>query len=156
MLVFIIVAVILLAIDLTTKALLWGGGFTVIPRVLSVPSEKVRNYGAAFGLPVPTWLLIVVTFVILIGGVTVYWRFKQGRKSKLFNVGCAFVLGGALGNLADRIFLGFVRDFIQFDFINFPVMNLADVFLNVGMVLLVIYLVFIYKWREKSGAKTEN
>jgi len=154
MLIFLIVSAVVLVLDLVTKIFLWGGGFTVIPSVLSVPTEKVRNYGAAFGLSLPIWFLIVMTFAILALGICFYIRFKRGRKSKLYNIGCAFILGGAIGNLADRIFLGYVRDFIRFDFFNFPIFNLADAFLNIGLVLIVIYLIFFS--RERKSAKVKS
>lgn len=151
MLVLFIGAAILLAIDLVTKAVFYArSGFTVIPKVLSV-EPITPNQGAAFGIfQGGVGLLVIATLVILVVGAFFYWKFKQGRNNLVFNIGCAFVLGGALGNLWDRIFNNGVRDFLQFEFINFPVFNFADVFLNIGMVLLVIYFIFIFK--EKKSA----
>jgi len=153
LLIFFILAAVVLAIDLVTKYFLYGGaGFTIIPGLLSV--YPVRNFGAAFGLPLPLWFLIGVTFVILALGGAFYFKFKTGRKNKLFNIAFGFILGGALGNLADRIFLGYVRDFLQFDFLpGFPVMNFADWFLNVGMALLIIYIIFVYKGKGRGTVK---
>jgi signal peptidase II len=154
MLILIICTVVALALDLITKYTLWGGGQTIIPSILSVSDRKVENHGMAFGIPAPVWFLIVVTFMILIVGVYLWVRFKTGRTSKVFNIGCGLVLGGALGNLFDRIFFGFVRDFIQFDFwTDFPVMNLADWFINIGMVLLIVYFIFIYKGKARAKTK---
>ena len=152
-LIVIIGAVVLLAVDLIAKAVFVGGGGTVIPGLVSI--EPIRNYGAAFGIFQDGRIfLIITTFVILAAGVVFYLRFKQGRGSKLFNVGCAFVLGGALGNLFDRLFLGYVRDFLKFDFLdflNFPICNLADVFLNVGVVILVVYFIFVYRSTQSAN-----
>jgi len=148
-LVMVIVAAVLLAIDLITKAVFVGDGFTLIPKVLSI--QPIRNYGAAFGiLQNARIFLIIITFILLVIGIIFYIKFKQGKKSKFYNIGCGFVLAGALGNLFDRLFLGYVRDFISFDFINFPVLNLADAFLNVGMVLLAIYFIFMLKGKKSE------
>ena len=151
MLIFILVAAGLLAVDLITKAVFTtASGF--IPGLIRI--EPISNTGAAFGIfQDGRVFFIVVTFIILAAGIFFYTRFKQGRSNTLFNTGCAFVLGGALGNLYDRLFLGYVRDFIRFeflDFMNFPICNFADVFLNVGMVLLVVYFVFVYKGQGES------
>jgi signal peptidase II len=71
-------------------------------------------------------------------------------------IGLAFVLGGAVGNLIDRIFLGGVRDFIRFDFFDFPVFNIADSFLTVGCVMLAVFILFLYrpKGENKNGKKS--
>ena len=150
MLILIIGAVVLLALDLITKAVFIGEGFALIPGLLSV--LPTRNFGAAFGIFQDTQVfLIIFTFVILAAGIVFYYKFKQGRKSVSFSIACAFALGGAVGNLVDRVILGYVRDFLNFDFMNFPVFNLADVFLNVGMVLLVVYFVFVYKEKRNDN-----
>jgi signal peptidase II len=154
-----IIAASLLAIDLISKVVFmsWNGS-VVVPKILSI--EPVRNYGAAFGLfQSARVFLIIVTCIILTIGLIAYFRYPQWRKSKTFNVGFAFVFGGALGNLYDRLFMkgGFVRDFINFDFLNFmnfPICNLADVFLNIGMLLLIVYFVFLHK--GKSDAKNKS
>ena len=153
MLVFIVCAVVVLAVDLVTKVIFVTPA-KVIPGIIGIlPIEP--NQGGAFGIfqgHIP--ILVIVTVLILIGGTIFYVKFKQGRKSIWYNIGCALFVGGALGNLYDRVFLGGVRDFLNFEFMNFPVFNFADVFLNIGMVMLVIYFLFIYK--EKKGANNKS
>ena len=63
------------------------------------------------------------------------------------------VLGGTLGNMIDRIFLGYVRDFICLEFINFPVFNVADSCLVIGVILYCVYYVFL--WDKKENKKGE-
>lgn len=63
-------------------------------------------------------------------------------------LGLALVLSGAIGNLIDRVALGYVRDFIAFDFMNFPVFNFADSCITVGAVLLIVSVLF-----TKSGER---
>jgi len=152
MIVFGICAAVFLAVDLVTKAIFYPrAGFTVIPKVFSFEPLEYHNEGAAWGMfqgqVVP---LVIMTFVFLVAGGFFYWKFKEGRSNMFWNIGCAFFLGGALGNLYDRIFLGGVRDFLQFDFIKFPTFNFADVFLNIGMAMIIIYVLFMYKG-EKSA-----
>ena len=153
MLILVIGAAAVLAVDLVTKAVLTeGAGF--LPGFISI--QPVANSGAAFGIfQGAQVLLIVFTFVILAGGAFLYFGFRRGRESRLYNVACAFVLGGALGNLFDRIFFGEVRDMLRFDFLDFlsfPICNFADVALNVGIVLLVVYFLFVYKGKDAKNA----
>lgn len=75
-------------------------------------------------------------------------------------LGLALVLSGAIGNLIDRVALGYVRDFIAFDFINFPVFNFADSCITVGAVLLVVSVLFtksgrayLPHWTKKAEAR---
>ena len=66
------------------------------------------------------------------------------------------LVGGALGNLYDRIFLGYVRDFIKLDFMSFPVFNFADVFLNIGFALFAVWLIFIYARNNPSSVDCQT
>ena len=83
---------------------------------------------------------------------------KIGQNSSLFLGVCVgLMMGGAIGNLIDRLFLGFVRDFINFDFITFPVFNFADVALTIGIFLMIVYILFFYsKESEKIEKITKN
>ena len=65
----------------------------------------------------------------------------------------ALIISGAIGNLIDRIFLGYVRDFLSFDLIHFPIFNFADSCLTIGIILLCVFLVFI---EPKISKKKEN
>ncbi|MEK6932416.1 MAG: signal peptidase II [Nanoarchaeota archaeon] len=91
------------------------------------------NKGAAFGLfQGYTTLLIIVSLIVLI--ICIYYY-----KDKNLRLGLSFLIAGIIGNLMDRIFLGYVRDFIEISI--FPVFNLADSFNVIGAILL-IYLSF--------------
>ena len=67
---------------------------------------------------------------------------KNKLTSKLLDLGLSFVLGGAVGNMIDRVILGYVVDFIDFRIINFPVFNVADIFVVIGAIILVIFYIF--------------
>jgi len=104
----------------------------------------VVNSGAAFGvLGNATWLLIILS-ILIIGGV-IY--IIESRKFDCIwqRLGLAFTLGGALGNLMDRIVFRQVTDFLDFRLINFPVFNIADIFIVVGAIILIITIIFARK-----------
>lgn len=146
----------LVVLDLITKIVFDGKNFTLIPKVLSVCSHY--NDGAAWGiLGGKLWLLLIITIVFLSLIVLFDVLFKSNNA--LYSVSISFIMAGALGNIIDRIFLGYVRDFIRFDFMDFPIFNLADTCLCIGVALIIIYLIFFYrepKKKESSDQKEEK
>ena len=106
----------------------------------------VRNTGAAFSIFSGEVLGLVIVSLIIIS-LIVYYIWKNKPQSNLEKIGYSLIIGGAIGNLFDRIFYGYVIDF--FDFIifgyDYPIFNLADSFIFVGVLLLVIYT-----WRCKD------
>lgn len=102
----------------------------------------VENRGAAFGiLQNQIWFFVIITFVMII--VLGYIFFKTKNITKLSKLSITLITGGAIGNLIDRIILGYVVDFIDFrfgDFYDFPVFNLADSFVVCGTFLLIILI----------------
>ena len=107
----------------------------------------VQNTGGGFSiLTEHTWLLTAVTVVLMI---VVAWAMVK----KLFPHPAAMwtmtlILGGGLGNLVDRVRLGYVVDFFYFRLINFPVFNVADCYVTVAAAALVFLLLFYYKESE--------
>jgi signal peptidase II len=107
----------------------------------------VENRGAAFGiLQNQRWFLIVLP-VLVIGAMIFYLIFHR-KDSLLLKVSLAVIIGGAIGNLIDRVFLGYVVDMFEFAFIDFPVFNVADIAVVCGAILLGIQIIFL----EKSQA----
>lgn len=101
----------------------------------------VENYGAAFGIfQNGRIFFIILTVVVLFLGAFAVW--KHGSESRLFNLAVVFASAGAVGNLIDRIFRGFVVDFLDFRLIDFPVFNVADIFICIGAVMLAVYIIF--------------
>ena len=119
-------------LDLFLK--LWPGlrEGTLVPGVLEV--RRVTNTGAAFGLlPGAPWALGVLG-AAAIALLALYLRGDPPRG--FMAAGFALLLGGAAGNLLDRLLHGFVHDWLMFSFVRFPVFNLADAFLTAGAALL--------------------
>lgn len=96
-----------------------------------------RNRGAAFGiLQNQRGFFIVITIAIIVGIIWYLW--KTHRESKLVPLALALILGGAVGNFYDRVLTGEVVDFFDFTLINFPIFNIADSAIVIGVGLFVI------------------
>ncbi len=104
------------------------------------------NPGIAFGmLGGKGWLFIPISSIaiILVVFILIYFRKKL---SPLLSVALSMIAGGGVGNQIDRIFRGEVIDFLNFQFIDFPIFNVADCFVTVGCVLAGISVIFFDKW----------
>ncbi|BEP30040.1 signal peptidase II [Helicovermis profundi] len=103
-----------------------------------------RNTGAAFSIFRDKQLfLILFTFlaIALIGGLLI--KNVRNLGSPIINIGIAFIIGGALGNIIDRIRLNYVIDYFDFRLINFAIFNVADSFIVMGAVLLGVAVIFL-------------
>lgn len=112
----------------------------------------VQNTGAAFSTMEGMRWLFVAMFVALSILLLVEY-FKKRMPFSTFERWCiAAVYGGGLGNIIDRIRLGYVVDMIEVDFMNFPVFNVADCFITCGCILLIVHLAFFNKefWKEEQ------
>lgn len=127
-----------------------GGSLPLIQDVFHL--TYAENRGAAFSmLQGKTWLLIVVTSIICLAGL--YVLFFSRRRLPVFpSIAIAIALGGALGNLYDRVVLGYVIDMLDFCLINFAVFNVADSCVNVGVVLLAIWMIF-FEEKDRKNAR---
>ena len=155
MVIYIIAAILIIALDQATKILTTtffelGEVKNIIPGILSF--TYVRNEGAAFGiLQGARILFIVITILVLLGAI--YYIVKMKPQSLLEKWALCFIAGGAIGNFIDRAAFGFVRDFIMTEFIDFPVFNVADCFVCIGAALYILYAfsdIFVKKDESKS------
>ncbi|MBR5808864.1 MAG: signal peptidase II [Clostridia bacterium] len=121
--------------------------FHIIPGLFDF--VYVKNTGAAFSiLSNNTGLLSIVSIVFCVG-VLWYW-YKTKPASTLLKLSLCLLFAGALGNAIDRIFRGFVVDFISTAFMEFPVFNIADIAITFGAALLIIYFIFFDKEDENG------
>ncbi len=148
---FIGLVVLVIALDLTTKYIaesyLYGKTLTIIDGFFNL--VLIWNRGAAFGVlaaaPEIIRVLVLIIASILAVIITVLYAYKNREKlSNLQFYSLALIAGGALGNLYDRIFLGKVRDFLDFHIGNYhwPAFNIADGSITVGISLFIIYELF--------------
>jgi signal peptidase II len=127
----------------------YGESIEIIKNVLYITSH--RNRGAAFGiLQGQMWLFFIITTIVLLG--VIYYFHTEGRKGLLLGLSLSLILGGAIGNFIDRIFRGEVVDFVDVKIINydFPIFNIADSALVVGVILIAIYMLFIEGKQKKE------
>ncbi len=105
-----------------------------------------ENNGAVWGiLSGKVVYLTIFTFIIMFFILYLYFKIPKNKKFNALKIITVFILAGALGNLIDRIYLGYVVDFIYFKIIDFPLFNLADSYLTVSSILLMILALFYYK-----------
>jgi signal peptidase II len=99
-----------------------------------------ENTGMAFGmLKDHRWVFMVFSTIAIVALAVYLFRFRP--ESRWMQISMAFIIGGGIGNMIDRIFLGYVVDFIDFTLINFAVFNVADSFVCVGAGMMILYLI---------------
>lgn len=110
----------------------------LIPNVLSL--RYVENTGAAFSIfQQKTFLFVIISFIFLIGAF--YLLVNNKLKSRLNLNIMILMTAGCIGNLYDRITLGYVRDFIEIDIFKFPVFNIADIYITFAAFLLLFKII---------------
>ena len=127
------------------------GSFPLIDGVLQL--NYAENTGAAFGsFGAHTNLLSILTFIMIVIGF-VYLFFKK-RKLDIEYVCISLILAGGIGNLIDRIYRGFVVDYIEPLFIDFAIFNFADILVTCSAVVLVIWLIYeVYREGKEKEQK---
>lgn len=109
----------------------------VIPGIIKL--TYVPNDGAAFSiLSGQRWLLAALMFVCIVILVAILLRYNEGFWGTL---GLAAVLGGSLGNFIDRVYLGYVVDMFELEFMNFAIFNIADIFITLGGITFCVFFV---------------
>ncbi len=149
---YIVIGILMLGVDIVTKLLaieylkpvstlpIWEGVFHL---------TYVENRGAAFGMLQGARVFFIAITLIII--VAIFFFAKKYRNySRCLDWSLTLVSAGAVGNLIDRIFRGFVVDFFDFCIIDYPVFNMADVFVCAGAGLLAIFIIFF------EGKNDEN
>lgn len=148
--------ILVLVADLVTKHFLSAiEYYNLIPGVLSIATNH-GNTGAAFGFLQGKTLTLVIVSIVMIVALFVYNYFVKD-KNIFYCIAFGFIVGGAVGNLIDRVMLHYVRDFIYLDFFpTFPIFNLADSFLCIGVIMLAIFILFMQGKNSKQKAKEDE
>lgn len=149
-----ILAALLVILDQLTKLAVrtgipLGGSKPFIPGILDL--TYVQNTGAAFSLlNSHTWLLTLISAVVVL---VMCWLIVKGFfRNPLGRWAAALVLAGGMGNLIDRVLLGYVTDMFQTVFMDFAVFNVADCCITIGVPLLFLYVWFyVGKDEKKEG-----
>jgi len=98
--------------------------------------DLVRNYGAAFNILSGNRLLL--SFISIISTIILSYFIFISENKFINRYGLSFILAGSIGNGIDRILNGYVIDFIKIKFVDFPVFNIADIVINIGVCILII------------------
>ncbi len=141
--IYLVVLVVLLAADVATKA--YFNGFESGERIAgpffgAFQFTLVHNTGAAWGMFGDMTLVLGVVAVVVCVLLTLYLFAFDPNASAVTAFGCALVCAGGIGNALDRFTLGYVVDFIEPVFIDFPVFNVADIGVTCGVVLFLVGL----------------
>ncbi|WP_440970840.1 signal peptidase II [Peribacillus frigoritolerans] len=151
-----LIALLVIALDQLTKWMIvkkmeYGESIEIIENLLYITSH--RNRGAAWGiLQGQMWFFYIITIAVIIG--LVYYIQKMEKESILLGVALGLMLGGAIGNFIDRVARQEVVDFVHtyiFSY-SFPVFNVADAALSIGVGLLVIHMFL----EEKNAKEKDN
>lgn len=151
-----IIALLVLVIDQLSKVyaaeVLSSEALVLIPGMLEL--TYLKNTGAAWGMfqgaRIPFILLTAVFLVLCL----VFYIKKRKALTKLSKIILMLIVSGALGNLVDRVLLGYVRDMIYFSLIDFPVFNVADSAIVIGAILLVLETLFTKNGLLEVAEKT--
>ncbi|AXF57868.1 signal peptidase II [Salicibibacter kimchii] len=159
MFIYYLLALVIIIADQFTKWLTAtymeiGDSVPIIENVLHITSH--RNAGAAFGiLQGQMWLFFIVTIIVTVG--VVYFMQTMGRTSLWIGMPLGILLGGTIGNFIDRVLHGEVIDFVDvyIGTYSFPIFNVADSALTIGVILLIGKL-FVDERREKKEKKANE
>lgn len=157
---YIIIAIIIglsIVVDLVTK-IIFANLFSVSREDIVIVHNffeltYVENTGAAFGMFSGNTVMLTIVSVVMIVGFVLFDYFNH-RNDIWYILGLSLIVGGAIGNLMDRLFLGYVRDFISIKIFPF-VFNLADAFITIGVIFLIISLLIEW-WRTSKNKGDKN
>ena len=105
----------------------------------------LENRGAAFGILQDKRVFFLLITIAIVCYLLYYFYKSYKTNPTILNISLSMIIAGALGNFYDRIINGYVVDFIEFSFFNFPVFNIADIFVTLGCALMIIYIIFIHE-----------
>lgn len=129
--------IIICTLDQISKIYVNTNIFKLLSKDLAIITiEFVRNYGAAFNLLSGSRLFL--SFISVISTIILSYFIFLSENKLINKLGLSFILAGSIGNGIDRILRGYVIDFIKIKYIDFPVFNIADLAINVGVLLLII------------------
>ena len=153
---YIIIAVLAVALDqlfkyFITITITAGNQIPLIPGIIHL--TYLENTGAAFSfLSGMRWILAAISVICAVVILVIIFKARFGRGGKIL---LSLVLGGAVGNLIDRVLHGYVVDMFEVEFMDFAVFNIADIFITVCGILFVIYY-FVYSVKSEKNTKSSS
>ncbi|NLL63790.1 MAG: signal peptidase II [Ruminococcaceae bacterium] len=152
--IYFIFIVLLVGVDQLTKYLVlinlkYKNAATVIDGILQF--RYAENTGAAFSMLSGNQLFLLIFTAILIIGIIIFLMLDKAE-NKIQQVSLILIVAGGIGNLIDRLYRGFVIDFIELTFIDYAVFNFADILVTIGAVFLILSVILKVK-KEESHEK---
>jgi signal peptidase II len=151
---YVVVAFLVLILDqavkyaTTVSIALDEGSVTLIPGVINL--VNIHNNGAAFGiLQNARWFFVVIAVIFV--AVVAFALWKNIIRDPLGRWSAVLVMSGAVGNCIDRVMNGYVVDMFQFQFVNFAIFNVADIFITVCGILFCVYIIFTDEFKKKPA-----
>ena len=151
-----IISLIIFVIDQISKSIIstylnLGKTITIIKDFFYL--RYINNTGASWGILSNNKILLIIFSIVAI--ILIIRYINSFKKTKLNTLGFGFLLGGIIGNLCDRVFFGYVKDFLDFIIFryDFPVFNIADIFIVIGVILLIISII---KGEDKNGSTSKR
>lgn len=141
----VIILLLIILFDQVTKMILINQNITIIPSFLSF--NYTQNTGAAFNIGTNNIITIIIINVIIIGLIIKFIKDNDLHIGALLSL--FIVLAGGISNLIDRIFRGFVIDFIDVNIFNFPNFNVADICIVLGIIFLIVITIKSMLCKEK-------
>ena len=121
--------------------------FVIIKNVFQL--RYLENRGAAFGMMQGQQTFFVISALIAVAVITyVYFKLPWEKRFHPLRAVVLFIAAGAVGNLIDRLVLGYVVDFFYFELIDFPIFNVADIYVTCATIILALLILFYYKEDE--------
>ena len=143
---------LLILFDQWTKSLAVANLMNQEPFVIMKDVFQLRyleNRGAAFGMMQGQQTFFVISALIAVIVITyVYFKLPWEKRFHPLRAVVLFIAAGAVGNLIDRLVLGYVVDFFYFELIDFPIYNVADIYVTCATVILALLILFYYKEDE--------
>lgn len=143
----IVIAVVIILLDQLTKILMINKQLTIIPNLLEF--TYTENTGVAFGIANSKIFLIILASILILGIIVKFIKETQTDKNILLSL--YFIIAGGISNLIDRIFRGYVIDFIDINILNFPNFNIADICITLGVFVLIFIIAKSLFRNEKTG-----
>ena len=138
---FLSLSIFIVLIDQFTKYLMsYNNKLFINKDFLLFKLDFVKNYGAAFNIFSGSRIFLSLISIIF-SIILIYLIFRKNTFNLIDLYTYSFILGGTIGNGIDRLYKGFVVDFINLNIINFPVFNIADISINIGFIFL-LYNIF--------------
>ncbi len=143
--------VLALVLDQITKFLATSlnetGPIVIIDGVFEL--QYLENRGAAFGiLQNQQWFFLIIGVVLTTLIAMLYMRLPKTKRFVPLKICLIFIVAGALGNMIDRVLLNYVIDFLYFSLIDFPIFNVADIYVTCATITLAVLILFYYKEEE--------